>query len=223
MQIKRLAAVAREFKLVNADSGVFEGYASIFGVVDHDSEMVMTGAFAASLSDWKSRGSSPALLWQHDPTNPVGVWTDLAEDNIGLKATGKLVTSSRQGADAYELLKAGAVTGMSIGYRTRADAIVGNVRQLKEIQLFEISLVTFPCCEPARVDTVKSSPPQTIREFEALLRDAGGYSKSHAAAIAARGFKAASDHRDDDDATQQLLASIARASAAITPTSKRIS
>jgi HK97 family phage prohead protease len=151
------------------DDGSFEGYASTFGNVDSGYDVAMPGCFANSL---KLRPASAVkMLWQHDPAQPIGVWTDAKEDEHGLFVKGKLITDLQRGAEAHTLMKAGVINSMSIGYRTmEADFTSGGVRQLKEVGLFEISLVTFPMNEQATVTGMKDFDP---REIEADLREAG--------------------------------------------------
>ena len=151
------------------DDGAFEGYASTFGNVDQGYDVVMPGAFAKSLA------TRPApqikMLWQHDPSQPIGVWTDATEDSKGLYVKGRLLKQVAKGAEAHALMKAGVIDSMSIGYRTmEADFTQSGVRQLKEVGLFEVSLVTFPMNDQATVTTVKDFNP---RDVERGLREAG--------------------------------------------------
>ena len=182
------------FKLngVPDDDGKFEGYASVFDIVDQGMDVVSPGAFRKSLD----QGRNIKLLWQHDMSKPIGVWEEIKEDEKGLFVRGRLLTDVQQGREANALLRAGAIDSMSIGYRTKEAVAEGNgtVRRLTEVDLFEISLVTFPMLPDAQVTAVKSI--RTIREFEKALRDAG-FSKTEAKAIAADGFKGLADHRDD--------------------------
>jgi uncharacterized protein len=151
------------------DDGSFEGYASTFGNVDNGYDVVMPGAFTNSL---KMRPASAVkMLWQHDSTQPIGYWTDAEEDEKGLFVKGAILKEVQRGAEAHALMKAGVIDSMSIGYKTlEADWTQGGVRQLKEIGLFEISLVTFPMNDQATVTRVKDFNP---RELEKGLRDAG--------------------------------------------------
>lgn len=174
-----------------SDTGVIEGYASVFGNVDSYGEIVEPGAFVDSLVGAKRTGRKIKLLWQHDPHQPIGVWDDLAEDSKGLWVKGRLFKDTvAKAAEAYALLKEGALDGLSIGYRTlKAEPKAGKpgVLSLLKLDLLENSVVTFAANERARVEVVKSildagSMP-TVREFEGLLRDAG-FSKAKAAAIA---------------------------------------
>jgi len=165
--------------------GTFEGYGSIFGNQDRDGDVVSAGAFVSSLSQQK-----PALLWQHDQKQPIGTFDEVREDKRGLYVKGRLAMSGR-GKEAYDLLKMGALNGLSIGFVTKEasrDHQTG-VRTIHEADLMEVSLVTFPANELARVSAVKSATEITDeRKFERFLREAG-YSRTQAKAITAKGFK----------------------------------
>lgn len=171
------------------DDGTFEGYGSIFGNVDSYGEKVVAGAFGESLARHKREGTKPLMLWQHDSWSPIGVWEDLAEDGKGLWGKGRLLPGVKAADEALILLKAGAVQGLSIGYREVETEPDGNTRLLKKLDLLEISIVSFPANRRARVETVKSildaGKLPTVREFEEFLRDAG-FSKALATAIAAK-------------------------------------
>ena len=189
MESKRLP-----FKLqASDDNGVFEGYAAVFGNKDAWDDIIAPGAFAKTLQQHKSRKTMPALLWQHDSRQPIGVWESMKEDEKGLLVKGRLLKEDiHRAREAYALLKAGALSGMSIGYFARdysMDEKTG-VRTLKDIELVEASLVTFPANDKARVDSVKAAGITTIREFEAALRDVLGFSATEAKRIASCGFKA---------------------------------
>jgi HK97 family phage prohead protease len=146
-----------------APDGTVEGYASLFGEIDQARDMVMPGAFERSL---KVRGVRRIpMLFQHDPAEPVGVWLELREDHRGLYAKGRLIPEVARGRELYALLKAGTADGLSIGFRTvkgRLDPKT-RIRKLDVIDLWEISIVTFPLLPGARVHAVKeaSSPPST--------------------------------------------------------------
>lgn len=136
------------------EAGCFAGYASIFGVVDNQNDMLEKGAFAVSLADTKNR---VRLLWQHKFEEPIGVFTRIQEDERGLYVEGKLLLDVQRAKEAHALLKEGAIGGLSIGYlpvRHRYDAARG-VRILEEVALYEVSLVTFPANVQARVHAVK--------------------------------------------------------------------
>lgn len=142
-----------EADLVTDEAGVFTGYASIFGNVDSHGDAVMPGAFRKSLSE---RGNVVPLLWQHDQAEPVGV-IELVEDSKGLRVVrGEINLETARGREAYALLKQGAIKGLSIGFQTIKDGWSGKVRQLKELKLMEVSLVTFPANELATVTAVKN-------------------------------------------------------------------
>jgi HK97 family phage prohead protease len=149
--------------LASIDSdGTVEGYASLFGEVDQARDMVMPGAFADSL---RRRGIRRVpMLFQHDPAEPVGVWLELREDLRGLYARGRLIPEVLRARELIALLKAGTADGLSIGFRTvrgRLDPKT-RIRKLDQIDLWEISIVTFPLLPGARVRAVKaasSSPP----------------------------------------------------------------
>lgn len=154
-----IEAPAVEAKFVAAAEGLFSGYASLFGgAPDAQGDVVAPGAFARTLNEHKAAGTAPLLLWQHDLSSPIGVWLDLHEDSAGLAVKGQLVLAASRGREAHALLKAGALDGLSIGYRVRAfDRRPGGGRLLKDLDLIEISLVSLPAGARARVLDVKSA------------------------------------------------------------------
>lgn len=132
---------------------LIEGYASLFGVADASGDVVERGAFARSL---RARGPSGVrMLFQHNPAEPVGTWTAMAEDARGLRVRGELTAGVQRADDLARLVEAGAVDGLSIGFRTlnAARGARGGLRLIREIDLWEISLVTFPMLAQARLDT----------------------------------------------------------------------
>ena len=157
---------------VEAD-GTFTGYASLFGRADLGRDMVMPGAFRASLA--KRGAGGVKMLFQHDPNTPIGVWLDIREDGEGLFVKGRLTTDVERAREVLSLMRAGALDGLSIGYRTvrgRTDAKTG-VRALYEVDLWEISVVTFPMLPEARVVSVKDAQvhlARTIRRAAQLVR-----------------------------------------------------
>lgn len=182
---------ALDLKKEPDEDGYFEGYASVFDVVDQGMDVVTRGAFTKSLGS----GRKIKMLWQHDKSQPIGVWDEAREDERGLFVKGRISKDVAKGREAMALMRMGALDSMSIGYRTIKAAQEGNgsVRRLLELDLMEISLVTFPMLEVATVTAVKSI--KTIRDFEAFLRDAG-YSRKEATAVALHGFKAIDGQRE---------------------------
>jgi len=133
--------------------GRVEGYAALFGEPDRGGDIVAPGAFAETL---RARTTSVKFLWQHDPAQPIGIWDSIVEDQRGLRVRGRLLTTLKQGEEAATLLAAGALDGLSIGFRTVTAERAGPHRRLTRIDLWEISLVTFPMADSARL-----SPAQT--------------------------------------------------------------
>lgn len=163
-----------DVKLAGADAaeGTIEGYGSVFGLLDRGGDIMMPGAFKASLAEWRRKKAMPPLLWQHDPWKPLGVWTELQEDEKGLRVKGQLVLDVVAAKDARALIAAGAVKGLSIGYRCTDHEIDRNTgaRKLKKVDLWEISLVTFPMLPEAQISGVKGF---NDRELEQAFRDEG--------------------------------------------------
>ena len=191
------------------DTRSIEGFASIFGNVDSGNDIVIRGAFAKTL---KKR--QPVMLWQHNTNEPIGVWSEYEETEKGLRVKGTLA-DTMLGIDAYKLLKMGALKGLSIGYGTKKYEIDQDkgTRRLMELDLFEVSLVTFPMNERATITRVKAAH-ENEREFEEFLREAG-YSRDAAKIITAKGFKALSGQREVEGEVQtplqvQTLQDIAR-------------
>ncbi|MFA5120000.1 HK97 family phage prohead protease [Zavarzinia sp.] len=153
-----------------APDGSFAGYASRFGVTDAQGDRVLPGAFQASLKRWAGLGHWPPFLWQHDMAEPIGRLDLVAEDEQGLRVEGRLSLETARGRDAVALLRLGALDGLSIGYSTVAAGIAGDgARLLKTVELHEISLVTLPANEAARVDWVKSAGPAAAASADSIL------------------------------------------------------
>lgn len=172
-----------------SSSGMFSGYGSVYDVPDQCDDVVAGGAFAESLTAWNEKGSMPAMLWQHRADQPIGVYTRMSEDTKGLFVEGQLIMGVPEADKAYKLLKAKAISGLSIGYMTRDDSIdrVTGIRTIKKADLWEVSLVTFPMNDAARVDQVKAiNQIQTVSDLERFLREVERPSKSEAKAIANR-------------------------------------
>lgn len=189
------------------DDGTIEGYGSVFNVVDDWGDIIVPGAFAATLAAHKAAGTMPAMLWQHDPSEPIGVWTEMIEDAKGLRVKGQLALDTVRGKEAHALLKLGALNGLSIGFMSKQWTYDRDteVRTLTEIDLWEVSLVTFPANEKARVTQVKGVDEMaTPKDAEKALRDAG-YSKSDATAFVSRVMRMGEARRDSADSTAAAM------------------
>lgn len=149
-----------EVKLAGGDDvGTISGYASRFGgAPDSYGDTVAPGAFAQSLAEHKAAATTPLMLWHHDMSAPIGVWSEIREDAEGLAVKGRLILETERGREAHALLRAGAINGLSIGFRTRdASRRSGGGRVLENVELLEISLVSLPAASRARIDSVKSA------------------------------------------------------------------
>jgi HK97 family phage prohead protease len=168
MELERKFVAAMSDVAVD-DALNIEGYASLFGTPDRGKDTVAPGAYAASLAT----GRAVKMLWQHDPAQPIGVWSDLREDDKGLYVKGRLLGGVARAKEAAALIKAGAIDGLSIGYRTlRATKNDGGGRLLTELELWEVSLVTFPMLPSARVAAKGDALGDTLRELAAVFDDA---------------------------------------------------
>lgn len=160
------------------ESGFFEGQASPFGgKPDSYGDVIVEGAFSETLLKGGRNGTGVAMLWQHDPKQPLGVWTELKENKKGLQAIGQLAIETQLGHDAYVLMKMKALQGLSIGYDATEWEYNKDqkIRYLKKINLWEISPVTFPAATRATITTVKTIKEASTdpRSFERALREAG--------------------------------------------------
>lgn len=199
------------------EDGTFEGYGSVFNITDGGGDIVVQGAFSESLAAQKAAGRLPAMLWQHRSGEPIGVYTSMEEDSVGLKVSGKLALKTARGAEAYELMKMGAISGMSIGYRVRDDSWdrVTGVRTLKKVDLIELSLVTFPMNDASRVSSVKGEIEliEDLKTAEQYLRDAG-LSRTEATAFIAR-VKGLGQSDSGGGDMQQIVEALRRRGAAL--------
>ncbi|MBN2740188.1 MAG: HK97 family phage prohead protease [Rhodobacteraceae bacterium] len=162
------------------DGSVIEGYASLFGLPDQGGDIVCKGAYRRGLERLKARGGSVKMLWQHDPAQPIGIWDEIYEDARGLYVKGRLLPDVARAREAAVLIAAGAIDGLSIGYRTiTAEKDAKGQRLLAELELWEVSLVTFPMLREARVAS-KAEP------LDGTLRDLAGVLCSATAELAAR-------------------------------------
>jgi HK97 family phage prohead protease len=150
------------------ETGVFEGYASLFGVADLGRDVVVPGAFAETLA---RRGAGGVrMLWQHDPGQPIGRWLSIAEDARGLKVRGALNLAVARAREVHSLLRDAAIDGLSIGFRVERSRPSAGMRRLEKLDLWEISVVTFPMHPGARVSAVKRAATSPGRgEVEAGL------------------------------------------------------
>ncbi len=209
MMMKQRLDIPLKIKSIS-ESGEFEGYGSVFGVKDSHSDIVIAGAFTKSLNNWQGKNGLPAMLWQHQIDEPIGVYTEMREDDTGLYLKGRLLIDDDPLAKrAYGHLKAGSIKGLSIGYNLKdyeydrnKDAFI-----LKEIELWEVSLVTFAANEEACVSDVKSALARgdtpTQKSIERVLRDVG-LSRNQAKAFMANGYSALSLRDVESDALETL-------------------
>jgi HK97 family phage prohead protease len=201
----------------DAALGTFSGYGAVFGNLDMKGDMIAKGAFTETLKQWRRRKKYPPMLLQHggfmaEDEVPIGKWLEMKEDDTGLAVEGRLINmDTERGRAVYGAMKEGVLEGLSIGFFTKEFTLGTKPdeprRTLKKIELVEVSIVTFPANTEARVESVKSTP-RTIREFEAMLRDVAGFSNAAAKAIAAGGFKAMPEPRDEDG--EGLAAALSR-------------
>lgn len=145
-----------------------EGYASVFGLRDQGGDVVQSGAYARSLQALAQSGRRVKMLWQHEAREPIGIWDEVKEDATGLYVRGRLLTEISRAREAAALIEAGAIDGLSIGYRTvRASKDRQGHRTLSELELWEVSLVTFPMLPDARVDPAVRSDSDDLAALTA--------------------------------------------------------
>lgn len=197
-----------EVKTLRDEEGIFEGYGSVFGNVDADGDVIEPGAFRKSLQLHQASKTQPALLWMHDPHHPVGRYLEIREDAQGLYVKGQLILESTQGRDAYALLKGGAINGLSIGYVPKDWELDKGqkTRRLKAVDLWEISLVTFPANTLARVMTVKSKMAAgdipTLEELEGFLSQECGMNQKETQILLKSGYEAYVAYRQGPETTR---------------------
>ena len=203
-----------------ADDGAFEGYASLFDREDLGRDVIRPGAFRDTLAQRGADGIR--LLFQHKPDEPIGTWLELAEDGKGLYARGRLATQVARAREVLSLMRAGAIDGLSIGFRaTKAhrDRASG-IRRIEKLDLWEISIVTFPMLPGARIRSVKHHPfaggKPSERELERWLTQDAGLTRSEARALLRRGFTGLSGKQDaaarptEENRLAARLSSVAR-------------
>jgi len=166
--------VELEFKETNS-GGTIVGYASVYGNVDQGGDIMMKSAFKDCIARNATSGVKPKMLWQHDPSQPIGVWDAMQESEKGLMIQGRILPTVQKGKEAIELIRAGAISGLSVGYKVVEDEYEQNekgmVRKIHKADLWETSIVTFPMNEEAMVTDVKQL--QSLRDVEYVLRKAG--------------------------------------------------
>ncbi|OHV97046.1 HK97 family phage prohead protease [Janthinobacterium lividum] len=206
---RQVRSFALQIKAAGTDGSV-EGYGSVFGVRDNYDDVIVAGAFQASLAAHRAAGTMPAMLWQHDATEPIGIWTEIVEDAKGLRMKGMLALDTARGKEAYALLKMGALNGLSIGFMSKKWSYEGDLRILAEVDLWEVSMVTFPANEAARITSVKSADDMSApKDAERILREAG-FSKSDATAFVSRVMRMGEERRDSANSTAKAMGAATR-------------
>ncbi|WP_157830539.1 HK97 family phage prohead protease [Aeromonas sobria] len=192
----------------DAKEGIFTGYGNTFDYKDYAGDITKRGAFVKSLNRYLQKGTSPALLWQHDTSKPIGVWTSAVEDEKGLLMTGRLVKGVQLADEALLLMAAGAISGLSIGYIVLDEQYDPKLKAnlLLEVELLEVSLVTQPCNDMSRIQTVKSAllngSIPSERDIERALKELGCSSRV-AKTFIAGGYKSAFiDSLEDQEETE---------------------
>jgi hypothetical protein len=205
--------VSFEVKTAEEDEqqGMFSGYGSIFNNKDLGNDVVMQGAFAQSIG--RKGAKAVKLLYQHKQDEPIGVFDEIIEDRRGLKVKGRLAMGTQRGREVYELMKMGALDGLSIGYRVEPKGYEYDEkrkrRYLKSVDLMEISAVTFPMNPRARIQAVKGAE-RTVREWEELLRDVGSLSRTEAKAAASAVSKALEQRDAVKEEQPEVLEALSR-------------
>lgn len=210
MTLKKRLDVSLQIKSVS-ETGEFEGYGSVFGVKDSYSDIVVPGAFQKSLKKWADKGRLPAMLWQHEMSEPIGIYTEMSEDDVGLYVKGRLLIDGDALAKrAHVHMKAGSLTGLSIGY-VLIDYSWNKDKtayELKEIDLWEVSPVTFPSNDEARIAEVKSllgfGEIPAPSKVEKALREVG-FSASQAKGFMAKGYSAIATREADVNDVLQMV------------------
>ncbi len=185
------------------EDGFFSGYGAVFGNVDWYNDVILPGAFAKSLEKWAEKNKMSPVLWNHNDGETIGVYTNIYEDEKGLFVEGRLLIDDVPRAKStHALLKAGAIDGLTIGYKTKkANQQTNGIRELIELDLGEISIVTMPANEESLITSVKSKLEEgelpTLPEFEKFLRESG-FSKSQATAIAGKGLRHLLSESEDE-------------------------
>lgn len=203
MEHKSLSLDSIEFKFEDDKPGTFSGFASVFGGTDSYGDTILPGAYKKTI---KKRDRPVVLRWNH--WGPIiGKWTKMEETEQGLYVEGELTPGHSVADDVYASMKHGAISGLSIGYRPIQTRELGDgKRELKEIELMEISIVETPADLNAQIGDVKSviGQAETLKEVEACLRDAGGFSRTDATALVARIKSLVRGDREPEQSTAEI-------------------
>lgn len=205
MERKEIIRGAFEVKSID-DAGRFTGYGAVYGNVDEGGEVIAPGAFADSLTALATKGRKVPMLWQHRSAEPIGIYNTVREDVGGLHVDGQIVLETQRGREAHALMRAQALTGLSVGFVTRDDSYdkVAGVRTIKRADLWEVSPVTFPMNDLARIQSVKGLDGiGDLGDFERYLREVSGVTKSEAKALTNRIFQIARREVAKADGTEQ--------------------
>lgn len=192
-----------EIKELDEKTGEFEGYASVYNVEDSDGDIILPGAFAEAVTKM-NEGKRPKMLWQHNPTQIVGSWLEMREDNNGLYVRGRTIDEVEKGREARALMRANELDAMSVGFNVLQEEPNRNSRFGSQIQLadlWEVSLVTWGANPLAKI--------QSAKHIERVLRDAG-YSRKEATAITSGGYKAAFNQSDSDEQVATALQNLVK-------------
>lgn len=230
-----LVKASTGFLEVKADGsdpeGTIRGYGSIFGAVDSYGEMTMPGCFKKSLAQWRKAKRPIKMLWNHSSLEPIGGWYEFEEDDKGLALVGRLNLEVARARETYSLIKAREIDGLSIGYfEVKVDPYdydSDEPRKLYELDLREVSPVTFPALKEAQLDPIKAKRMRgellSIREYETALREKFGWSRAFAEDVATLGYKSVllREQGPDavpDQAVAEEIKSLRAASRLILPT-----
>lgn len=230
-----LVKASTGFLEVKADGsdpeGTIRGYGSIFGAVDSYGEMTMPGCFKKSLAQWRKSKRPIKMLWNHSSLEPIGGWYEFEEDEKGLALVGQLNLEVARARETYSLIKRREIDGLSIGYfEVKVDPYdydSDEPRKLYELDLREVSPVTFPALKEAQLDPIKAKRMRgellSIREYETALREKFGWSRAFAEDVATLGYKSVllREQGPDavpDQAVAEEIKSLRAASRLILPT-----
>lgn len=207
MHTQTLYSAPLEIKLAPTSDevslGLFSGYASTFGYIpDSHKDIIAPGAFTKSLARRNQDYATPAMLWMHDSKKPIGRWLSFKEDDYGLYVSGKLTLDVPQAQEAYALMKDGALA-MSIGFfLIDSVQLTPEIRQIKEVELVEVSLVSLPSNSRAQITEVKALDLDDPRAFERRVRDALGLSSRQAKRLMSGGWSALVRDERSDNSTE---------------------